>query len=267
MQPTFRLWFPKPSTAAAFSFYGAVATSDGRITFRHQRVERQFMFLDVRIAFLACYVDHGIEFDDASAFFKHVKVGAVICLPTHQAGHPDIVIGLDVFQGLEFIDRAAKIRIRFVQLFLFAVLVLVCVRLYVFDLEMIKAFQIIPVQQGFLEMEAGVDEKNNLLRPDARNDMQKIRGRCGKGRCDQDFFRREIRVKPVQAFFKTERVVQIIQFENGLLAQASAVADRLGFGFLLGCGCHSVEQISAAYSAVDLEQALKIATSSAESKG
>src|SRR5690606_23752741 len=104
MQATFGFRLAGPASRATLTRLGTVRTANRGIAFFDQRVERQIMLSNVLVSFRLGDIDHGIEFTDASTLLKNSKLRAMLGLPAHEAGDPDIVIGLDLLQWLYLVN-------------------------------------------------------------------------------------------------------------------------------------------------------------------
>src|SRR5690606_38742157 len=84
----------RPANVTALALAGAVAATNRVIALLDQRMERQVVLADIGITLLAGHVDHRVELDHAATLFKNFQAGAMIRLPAHQAGNPQVEIFL-----------------------------------------------------------------------------------------------------------------------------------------------------------------------------
>ena len=144
-------------------------------------------------------------------------------LPAHQAGDPQVVVLLGVFQGLDLVHLAAQIGISAPHLFVLGDLVLALVGAQVDDVQVEALDQVFLVLQGFLEVVAGVDEVNLLLRADRGNDVQEIGGRGRERGRHHDLVRGEILIDTADTRLEVQLPVFPVEVIDGVAGQTGAV--------------------------------------------
>jgi hypothetical protein len=131
----------------------------------------QVVLGDVGVPLFPGDIHHGIEFDNPPPFFKDFQSRAVIRLPAHQAGDPDVVVELDGLKRLYLVYGTTIVRVRFVKFVLYTPLMLVIVTTQVLDFEVKPVDQLISIGKGLREMKTSVNEADWLIGADTCNDM------------------------------------------------------------------------------------------------
>ncbi len=136
------------------------------------------MFPDIPIPFFFAGIDEWVKLDDATALFKDFQIGAVVCLPPHETGSPDLIVLLECLQRFHFIDGTAKVRICLPGLVLDGKPVFPVFRSDIHHIQLIQLGQLLLVFQGFREVKAGID-KEDLLRGTYPGKKVQKKCRCG----------------------------------------------------------------------------------------
>src|SRR5690554_7735090 len=77
-------------------------------------------------------------------------------------------------------------------------------------------------------MKTGIDKMDDLVRPDAIDDVQKISRSSGKRRRHQDAFGGKALVQAPNTLFKIKRTIDFIQLGNRLNGQSGTITGHSG---------------------------------------
>src|SRR3569832_1145019 len=199
VQPAFGLGGIDPTSAAVLARRRAVYAADGGIALGAERMERQVVLADIVVALLPRDVDHRVELDNAAPHLEEIETRTVWRLPAHEARHPHLIILFHLFQRLDLVDRAAEVRIAAVDLLLRGVDMLPFLGTHIAYRQAEALDEIVLVREGLGKMKAGVDDLDRLLRPRAREDVQKIGGGRREGRGHHDLGGFEVAVQGLDA--------------------------------------------------------------------